>query len=63
MHAPRDNQDWDIPCESGLLQFKGFISKCTKFINDNGGFKVWGWLKRCIINYRNLFKLESSGGE
>eukprot|EP00957_Ditylum_brightwellii_P210609 15365174-Ditylum_brightwellii.AAC.1 len=34
-----------------------------KFINDNGGFTVQGWLKRGIINDRSLLGLESSGGE
>eukprot|EP00957_Ditylum_brightwellii_P133938 10213439-Ditylum_brightwellii.AAC.1 len=45
------------------FDLKGCILKIIKFINDNGGFTVQGWLKRGIINDRSLLKLESSGGE
>eukprot|EP00957_Ditylum_brightwellii_P091339 6954403-Ditylum_brightwellii.AAC.3 len=45
------------------FDLKGCISKSIKFTNDNGGFIVRGWLKRCIINDKSLLELESSGGE
>eukprot|EP00957_Ditylum_brightwellii_P202071 15328464-Ditylum_brightwellii.AAC.1 len=45
------------------FDLKDCISKSVKFINDIGGFTVWGWLKRGIINDRSLLELESSGGE
>eukprot|EP00957_Ditylum_brightwellii_P038692 2924703-Ditylum_brightwellii.AAC.1 len=45
------------------FDLKGCILKSIKFINDNGGFTVRGWLKRGIINDRSLLELESSGGE
>eukprot|EP00957_Ditylum_brightwellii_P173511 13210492-Ditylum_brightwellii.AAC.1 len=45
------------------FDLKDFILKSIKFINDNGGFTVQGWLKSCIINDRSLLELESSGGK
>jgi len=45
------------------FDLKDCISKTIKFINDNCGFIVQGWLKRDIINNRSLLELEPSGSE